>query len=156
MKRITICTMMCAMLSLSLSARTSDEMRRPDATKGNRVECQKGNKPEGKKHDVRRMALLKAAFLKQRLTLDSIQYDQVKTLFLKEAVQMQKVRTTDGTENAKPSKEVMMRHRTEMKQKMKEILTDEQFALYEQLGKEHRQKKGHPHHRPRPQQERGA
>ena len=123
-----------AIAFLTLSATAQD---RRQERKGNdhRKEIMKDLTPE-------EVANLKTKKLRLKLDLTDIQQKKVESILLEQAVERQNKRKAhqNKKEKDKPSKEEFLKmqnarldSKIEMKQKMKDILTEEQYAKFEKM-----------------------
>jgi hypothetical protein len=132
-----------AIAFLTLSA-TAQERRQERKGQDHRKEMMKDMTPD-------EAANLKTKKLTLKLDLTSKQQRQVESILLKEAIERQKKREAHhNKENKeKPSKEEFLKIQNErldnqikIKRQMKDILTDEQYAKFEQIKPRKHHRKG--------------
>jgi len=132
-----------AIAFLTLNA-TAQDRRQERKGQDHRKEIMKDMTPE-------EVANLKTKKLTLKLDLTEKQQRQVETILLKQSVERQKKREAhqNREEKEKPSKEEFLEmknerldNQIELKQKMKDILTDEQYAEFKKMKPRKHHRKG--------------
>lgn len=98
---------------------------------------QRGERREFKPEE---MATRQAERIKKACNVNDVQYEQLYNLFLEQATAMQK--QMKESEGQKLNREEMQKQRAAREEAVKAILTDEQWAAYEKIQQEQRQRRG--------------
>lgn len=163
MKKMILGTMMCVMMTVSVSAQTqvqdsvsqkreSKAVVQPRMRMHNGKHIGKQNTPQRIQVSPEKMAEVKTKYLTQKLTLSEQQSAELNKVLLKEieSFRSSKAELKEKAENEK--KEAFKTIRQETNIQLKQILTEEQYIQYRELAKQRReavrgnQKSHHTHH----------
>lgn len=154
MKRMIFCTLMCALVSFGAMAQTQDSvaLRRSHSQEGKQMhlkhqDCKKHGKAcrfeQQKQMDKQELtaeqkAQMKAKYLKEKLTLTDKQEGKIYKVFLAEAQSIEKSKAESSDKSKEAKREEFRALKLNTDKQVKQILSDEQYAKYEQMAKARR------------------
>lgn len=130
MKRTILSTMMCVMMTLGVSAQVQDSIARQQL---HQTVC-KSQMKRGKISAEQR-AELKAKFITQKLSLTSEQNQKLNTIYLNEIENFRQNKAVIESSDQAARKEIFKNIKTATNKQIKEVLTEEQYTQYREIGK---------------------
>lgn len=161
MKRMILGTMMCVAMTAGVLAQGQDSIRKRDFRhEGPRQhsEMRIEKRDFMRKNDIKKSkcdkitpeqrAELKTKFISEKLSLTPDQNEQLNKVFIKEIETLRKGRAELENQNEVAKKELFKNIKIETNNQVKQILNDEQYALYREMKNQRHRPTGnnHRHH----------